>query len=65
VNQLISYLNKFLGTDITPEYSAERVGDVKHSLADISLAKRLIGYEPQVSFVHGLRKAVEWYKMNL
>ena len=42
-----------------------RAGDVRHSLADISLAREVIGYEPRVSFADGLARTIEWYKLNL
>ena len=44
-----------------PEYGPERPGDVKHSLADISRAKSLIGYAPTHSIRQGLEHAAEWY----
>ena len=43
-------------------YDSDRVGDVKHSLADISAAREALGYEPIVAFEEGLRKTVEWYR---
>jgi UDP-glucose 4-epimerase len=43
-------------------YAPERAGDIKHSLADISLATKLLGYSPSVSFEEGLRRTVEWYQ---
>ena len=46
-------------------YRDFRAGDVKHSLADISKAKNLLGYEPQYSIEAGLDKAAEWYTTNL
>ena len=42
-----------------------RAGDVQHSLADVSAAKRVIGYEPRVFFPEGLRRSIEWYRANL
>lgn len=59
--ELVEMINEMLGKDIKPEFDKERPGDVKHSLADYSKAKQLIGYEPKVSFKEGLRKTVEWY----
>jgi UDP-N-acetylglucosamine 4-epimerase len=53
-----------LGSDIPPQLEPERVGDVKHSLADISLARELIGYTPQVGFREGLARTVKWYLAN-
>ncbi len=49
----------------TPEYRDFRAGDVRHSLADISKAKSLFGYEPQFSVRDGLDKATRWYISNL
>ncbi len=48
-----------------PQYRDFRAGDVRHSLADISKAKTLIGYEPEFSVVKGLDKAAEWYVKSL
>ena len=45
-----------------PIYGAERGGDIKHSLADISLAEKYLGYHPKVNFEEGLRKTVDWYR---
>ena len=65
LNQILSILQQLLGTKIKPTFSPERVGDVKHSLADISLARKTIGYEPKVFFQEGLAKAIDWYRKNL
>lgn len=64
LNQLVEKINTEMGTDIKPEYKDERAGDVKHSLADISKAERLLGYKPLVSFDEGLKKTIEFYKSN-
>jgi nucleoside-diphosphate-sugar epimerase len=57
---------KIIAKEVAPESKAvhrsERFGDVKNSLADISLAKRMIGYDPQVHFEEGLKKTIEWFK---
>ena len=50
---------------IEPKFASDRVGDVKHSNADISKAVELLGYDPQYSFADGIKLAVEWYKENL
>jgi UDP-N-acetylglucosamine 4-epimerase len=42
-----------------------RAGDIKDSLADVSLAEKTIGYKPLVFFEEGLRLAIDWYKKNL
>ena len=58
-------LTKALGVDIEPLYGPDRKGDIKHSNADISKAKRLLGYDPEYSFEDGIKLAIEWYKENL
>jgi UDP-glucose 4-epimerase len=65
VNAIIDAINGLLGKNIKPTYTDPRPGDVKHSLADITLAKKLIGYEPIVPFQQGLDKAISWYRDNL
>jgi len=52
-------------TTVNLEYRSFRAGDVRHSLADISKAQRLIGYQPQFSIKAGLDKAAKWYLENL
>lgn len=64
LNQLVEKINAEMGTDIKPEYKDERAGDVKHSLADIGKAERLLGYKPLVSFDEGLKKTIDFYKNN-
>lgn len=58
-------LTKTLGVDIEPIFGPGRAGDIKHSNADISKAKRLLGYEPEYDFERGLNEAIEWYRENL
>ena len=58
-------LTKALGVDIEPNFGPDRAGDIKHSNADISKAKRLLGYNPDWSFERGIEAAIEWYKENL
>jgi nucleoside-diphosphate-sugar epimerase len=65
VNQIIGAINRLLGKSVKPKYEPPRPGDVKHSLADISLAKRVIGFEPKIGFERGLELAIEWYRKNL
>lgn len=60
--QLIALLNKILSKNFSPVFERERPGDVKHSLADVSLAKNLINWEPKTNLEDGLRETVEWYK---
>jgi nucleoside-diphosphate-sugar epimerase len=65
VNNIIAMINDATGKNVKPNYTDSRPGDVKHSLADISLAKELIGFEPIVSFEDGLQLAIDWYRDNL
>jgi len=60
LRELIERLNVILGTKIEPKYAESRLGDVKHSLADISQARKILGYEPIVNFERGLKQTVEW-----
>jgi nucleoside-diphosphate-sugar epimerase len=62
LNQTYAMLQKIIGYHEKAKYAAVRTGDVKHSLADISLAQKSFGYEPRVSFEEGLRRTVEWYR---
>ncbi|MBQ7957233.1 MAG: SDR family oxidoreductase [Clostridia bacterium] len=62
---LYNELCKLLGTDIEPVYGPDRAGDIKHSKADISKARELLGYDPDWSFERGFADAVEWYKENI
>lgn len=61
VLDLIAALNRQLGTAITPQHATARAGDVRHSRADISAARRELGYEPAVAFEDGLAKTLLWY----
>ena len=58
-------LTKALGVDLEPNFGPDRKGDIKHSNADISKARRLLGYDPSWSFARGIEAAIEWYKENL
>lgn len=64
LNELVAMVNSILGTDLEPVYAPKRPGDIRHSRADIRLARDLIGYEPMIPFAVGLRKTVEWYRVN-
>lgn len=61
---LIRDINTLLGTNIEPNFEAPRAGDIKHSCADISLARDLLGFSPVVDFREGLRRTLEWLKDN-
>lgn len=58
INELVATLNELLETDIDPRYDDPRPGDVRHSMADISKAKELLGYEPAVGFEEGLERTI-------
>jgi len=64
LNELWNKISELTSTNINPNYSFERKGDVKHSLADITKAKTLIEYEPGFSVKEGLKISIEWYKSN-
>ena len=58
-------LSKALGKCIEPRFGPNRSGDIKHSNADISKAKCILGYDPQYDFAKGLAEAISWYRENL
>lgn len=60
--ELFAGLKNEAGTDLDVVHGPERAGDVKHSLADISKARKLLGYEPLVSVKEGLGRTFSWYK---
>ena len=62
LNQLLGIINERLGTNVTAEYGPARAGDVRHSLADISAAQKLLGYEVKYDLRAGLAKTIEYYR---
>ncbi|MBE5755402.1 MAG: SDR family oxidoreductase [Clostridiales bacterium] len=62
---LFKTIAKLLGSDMEPKFGPDRPGDIKHSNADISKARNLLGYDPDYSFEDGIKLCVEWYKENL
>jgi len=62
LNQTFEILQGLTGYTGKPAYAEARAGDIRESLADISRARRLLGYEPTVDFGEGLRRTVDWYK---
>jgi nucleoside-diphosphate-sugar epimerase len=62
---LVAALNKLLGKDLKPAFADPRPGDVRYSRADISRARRELGYEPAVSLEEGLRRTLRWYQEPL
>jgi nucleoside-diphosphate-sugar epimerase len=61
LNEVYATIAEQIGFERKPMYGADRVGDIKHSLADISRATAELGYQPKVQFHEGLRRTVEWY----
>ncbi|MFO7659625.1 MAG: SDR family oxidoreductase [Candidatus Cloacimonadaceae bacterium] len=59
--ELVKEINKALGKNIEPDFEKERSGDVKHSLADISKAQKMLSYQVKVDFAEGIRKTVEHF----
>jgi UDP-N-acetylglucosamine 4-epimerase len=65
LNELWHYIKEVSGTVVTPEHRENRIGDIPHSLADISKAKKYLKYNPQVDVKKGLEKAFEWYSESI
>lgn len=59
---LLAAINKLLATNVQPRHDPPRVGDVRESLADITQARQLLGYEQQVDFEEGLRRSIDYYR---
>jgi len=55
-------VEKGLGRPVARKHEEARAGDVKHTLADISKARRMLGYEPKVDFDEGMRRTVDWFR---
>ena len=64
LNETFQLLKKIIGYKGDVKYAPERAGDVKHSLADLSRAEKHLGYKPKVNFEEGLRRTVEWYRVQ-
>jgi nucleoside-diphosphate-sugar epimerase len=64
LNHLFKTIRDVLGVTVEPVYAAPRAGDVRDSQADIGKARRLLGYEPSVSFETGLEKTIAWYRAS-
>jgi len=62
LNVLVEMLRHIIGSEVSPLYDAPRPGDIRHSRADISKARRCLEYEPHISLDEGLRLTVEWYR---
>ena len=65
LNQLLAELKELTGrSEVTAEYREARIGDVRHSLADTTRARQLLGYEPRVGLREGLEKTIDWWKSS-
>jgi UDP-N-acetylglucosamine 4-epimerase len=62
VRGLLDAVNEVLGTDVKAVTADPRPGDIKHSIADIGKARRILGFEPAVPFIEGLRSTAAWYR---
>lgn len=65
LNELFELLKTEAASKLEPVYGPERMGDVKHSLADISKAKKLLGYEVGVTVKEGMKRTFQWYKKRI
>ena len=65
LNELYRHLGNLLGSDVEPVYEEPRAGDVRHSMADVSRARALLSWQPEVEFHDGLERTVEWYRTVL
>lgn len=64
LNDLFARLRVLTGSSLSPAYAPARAGDVKHSGADISKARELLGYEPRISFAEGLEHTTAWFRQQ-
>lgn len=62
VNALLAAVNGILGTSVRPVFAPARPGDIKHSVADVRKARRILGFEPEASLDASLRETITWYK---
>ncbi|MCU0875083.1 MAG: hypothetical protein MUE50_22350 [Pirellulaceae bacterium] len=59
---LLAALNRLLELNIQPRHEPARVGDIRDSTADVTQARRLLGYEVQVDFEQGLQRSIDYYR---
>ena len=62
LNTLFELMRQFSGVEVQPKFAELRAGEVRHSQADISRAKALLGYQPVVAFQEGLQRTIQWYQ---
>jgi len=65
INELANVIMKLMGRNLKPIHEAPREGDIRHSLGDISSAKKTLSYEPQYSLEEGLRRTIKWFRLSL
>jgi nucleoside-diphosphate-sugar epimerase len=65
LNTLLEMLHEIIGCATPPIYTDPRPGDIKHSLADVGKAERLLDYRPEVSLLGGLRLTTDWYRQRV
>jgi UDP-glucose 4-epimerase len=63
--EVVDIIGDVVGKKIAPKHEPARVGDIKHSLADIDKAKRVLGYTASVRFREGINRTVDWYRKTL
>ncbi len=64
LNTLLQLLAEIMGKEVRPIYETERPGDVKHSLASIARAQKILGFSPAINFREGLKRTVAWFLQN-
>jgi UDP-N-acetylglucosamine 4-epimerase len=62
LGDLFETIKGLAGSDLAPRFGPERTGDVRHSLADITKARTLLGYQPEADIRQGLKATFEWYR---
>ena len=62
LSALFEEMRRLIGATVKPAHADLRAGDVRDSLADLRLAREVLGYEPIVSFEEGIRRTVDWYR---
>ena len=62
INDIAHKLNELTNQKLELQYGPAQSGDVRHSLADITQARKLLGYDPKIDLTEGLKRTLEWYK---
>jgi nucleoside-diphosphate-sugar epimerase len=64
VFELYEFIKNYFGSDLEPKFEPPRPGDVRHTLADISRAREVLGYTPEIDFEQGLLLTIKWFQDN-